>query len=92
MLVLSVLSLIGLGLTTSDSLSPDEKHVLGIADDFICALFFLDFIVSMVKAPDRKAYFGDDTPGAFLGYSADPAIAARAASTWVLAAAACACK
>ena len=56
-LVLSVLSLVGLGLTTSDSLSPDEKHVLGIADDFICALFFLDFIVSMVKAPDRKAYF-----------------------------------
>src|SRR5690348_4824403 len=45
MLVLSILSLLGLAISTSGRLDKDQVAVLETADTFVCALFFVDFLV-----------------------------------------------
>ena len=57
MLVLSILSLAGLAIIATGRLGADEAQIFNIADDFICGLFFLDFLVSLYRAPNRMAYF-----------------------------------
>jgi len=53
MLVLSILSLVGLAFSTVGHLDPAQSAILGIADDFVCVLFFVDFLVSLYRAPNR---------------------------------------
>lgn len=57
MLLLSILSLVGLAISASGRLDKDQMAILEMADTFICALFFLDFLVSMYRAPNRWRYF-----------------------------------
>lgn len=57
MLVLSILSLIGLAISTSGGLNQDQKTILQLADVVVCALFFVDFLVSLHQAPHRLRYF-----------------------------------
>jgi voltage-gated potassium channel len=57
MLFLSMLSLIGLAMSTSGHLDKHQAEILGIADNFICILFFLDFLMSLYRAPNRLKYF-----------------------------------
>jgi voltage-gated potassium channel len=57
MLLLSILSLLGLAISTSGRLDKDQVAILEMADTFVCVLFFVDFLVSMYRAPNRWAYF-----------------------------------
>jgi len=57
MVVLCVYALATLAIQTASKLDPQTKGVLDYADNVVCALFFLDFLISFVRAPDRKRYF-----------------------------------
>lgn len=57
MLVLSLISLVGLAVSTVGQLDKDQKAILEIADTFVCGLFFLDFLHSLYRAPKRVSYF-----------------------------------
>lgn len=56
-LVLSVLALVALGVDALVKLDPGTHVILEYADTLICALFFVDFLVSLGRAEDRKRYF-----------------------------------
>lgn len=56
-LVLSVLALAALGVDALVKLDPGTHVILEYADTLICALFFVDFLVSLGRAKDRKRYF-----------------------------------
>lgn len=57
MLLLSVLSLVGLAFSTVGHLDPDQSYILAMADDVVCVVFFIDFLVSLYRAPNRWRYF-----------------------------------
>jgi len=57
MLLLSILSLVGLAISASGRLAKDQMAILEMADTLVCALFFLDFLVSLYRAPSRWGYF-----------------------------------
>src|SRR6185369_11389208 len=57
MLLLSILSLVGLAISTSGRLDQDQVAILEMADTLVCALFFVDFLVSLYRAPSRWGYF-----------------------------------
>lgn len=57
MLFLSILSLVGLAMSTSGYLDGEQAKILGIADNFICLIFFVDFLASLYRAPNRLKYF-----------------------------------
>jgi voltage-gated potassium channel len=57
MLLVSILSLVGLAITSIGHLDPDQATILGMADNFVCVLFFIDFLVSLYNASNRWSYF-----------------------------------
>jgi voltage-gated potassium channel len=57
MLMLSVLSLAGLAAVATGRLEPQQARILNVADDLVCGLFFVDFLLSLYRAPSRAAYF-----------------------------------
>jgi voltage-gated potassium channel len=57
MLALSVLSIVGLALSTRTGLDPAIHDVLGVADDAVCVAFFADFLHSLYVAENRWRYF-----------------------------------
>lgn len=57
MLVLSILSLVGLAVSTVGHLDGGQATILQVADNFVCALFFIDFLISMYRAPRKLSYF-----------------------------------
>lgn len=53
------LCLYALGALTADSffsLDPSTRTILEYADDAVCGLFFLDFVISLIRAPSRWQY------------------------------------
>ena len=56
MLVLSVWALTLLGSDTFLGFSPETHTILQIADNFVCLLFFADFVRNLVTAPNRLRY------------------------------------
>jgi voltage-gated potassium channel len=56
MVTLCVYALGILTVQTATQLDPQIRGVLDYADNLICALFFFDFVMSVVRAPDRKRY------------------------------------
>lgn len=59
-LVVLVLSLYSLGALTAElllPLDPDTRLLLRRADDFICAVFLLDFFVHLMLAPSKAAFW-----------------------------------
>ncbi len=59
-LTVLVLSLYSLGALTAElllPLSPEVVTLLRRADDFVCAVFLLDFFVHLVLAPDKRAFW-----------------------------------
>jgi len=56
-LLVSLLALVFLGIETTLGVTRDTRQILQLADMAICALFFADFVVQLVHAPDRKRYF-----------------------------------
>lgn len=56
MLVLCLYALAALGVRSVADLRPETVGVIDYADYAVCMLFFADFVVSLVRAPDRKRY------------------------------------
>jgi voltage-gated potassium channel len=55
-----VLSLYALGVLTVQTmvrLTPETREILDHADHGVCAIFFVDFVISLIRAPDRRRYF-----------------------------------
>src|SRR5262245_47740939 len=57
MLVLCVYALGSLAAQVAVDMEPSTRGVLDYADNAVCALFFVDFVVSLIAAPNRRAYF-----------------------------------
>ncbi len=60
LLFMLTLSLFALGLLAADALfrlDPRTREIIAGLDNAVCALFFLDFLVTFWRAEDRKAYF-----------------------------------
>ena len=56
-LLISLTSLTVLAIDSLLTLTPEAYGVLGFADEAFCALFLLDFLRSLYRAPNRVAYF-----------------------------------
>lgn len=53
------LCLYALGALTADSffsLDPSTRTILEYTDNAVCGLFFLDFVISLIRAPSRWQY------------------------------------
>jgi voltage-gated potassium channel len=50
-------ALAALALETAVRLEPETRAILDYADYAVCALFFLDFLISLWRAPNRWRYF-----------------------------------
>jgi voltage-gated potassium channel len=57
MLGLSVYVIAALGAQVFFDLDPDTIEILDISDTAICAVFFLDFLRSLIRAENRLQYF-----------------------------------
>lgn len=57
MLALCLYALGALAIQTTVHLEPGTRSILDYADYVVCSVFFLDFVVSLVRAPDRWRYF-----------------------------------
>ncbi|MGN6519417.1 MAG: potassium channel family protein [Dokdonella sp.] len=56
-LALSVFALLVLAASVVLPMSAEMRRLLDVADDVLCALFFVDFLVTLWKADDRWRYF-----------------------------------
>lgn len=56
MLVLSVLAVVALALTAFVDLTPETRAILDYADTVLCALFFIDFLITLARSRDRGRY------------------------------------
>ncbi|HWO57340.1 MAG TPA: ion transporter [bacterium] len=56
MLVLCVMALILLAIDTFVPAGEDTETILSVADTLICVLFLIDFLVSLISAPNRWRY------------------------------------
>ncbi|MEO6690428.1 MAG: ion transporter [Dokdonella sp.] len=54
---LSVLGLAVLGASVALPMGRDTRQILDYADDVICAIFFLDFLLTLKRSPNRWQYF-----------------------------------
>lgn len=57
MLALCVIALIGIVMQNAAAADPEVVRILDYADLLICIAFFIDFSISMWRAPDRWRYF-----------------------------------
>lgn len=55
-LLLSIYAVVALALTTFFKLPPPTRSILGYADTAVCVLFFLDFLITLARAPNRGRY------------------------------------
>lgn len=55
-LVLSLYAVVALAVTTFVELPAETRTLLEYADTAVCALFFVDFVVTFAKAPNRLKY------------------------------------
>ena len=55
-LLLSIYAVAALAVTTFFSLSAENRAILGYADNVVCALFFLDFLITLVRSPNKARY------------------------------------
>lgn len=56
-LALSLAALAALAVEVAVPLEPPTREVLAIADNIVCVLFFTDFVIQLVQAPNRWQYF-----------------------------------
>ena len=57
MLVLCVYAITSIGVNTIFPLDEETRTIIDIADIGICVLFFLDFLLNIIKAPNKWQYF-----------------------------------
>lgn len=56
MLILCLYAIIALTVHTVLSLDEQTRKIIDIADDAICALFFIDFLYNIIKSPNKWQY------------------------------------
>jgi len=56
-LAISIFALLILGSEVALNLSPDSREILDYADDVLCALFFVDFWITLWREENRWNYF-----------------------------------
>jgi voltage-gated potassium channel len=56
MLILSVLALVALAVEAIFSLDQGTRKILGYADTLVCVFFFLDFLVMLHRAKNKRRY------------------------------------
>lgn len=56
-LALSVVGLAVIGASVAWPMDRDTRQILDYADDVVCAIFFLDFLATLKRAPNRWQYF-----------------------------------
>jgi voltage-gated potassium channel len=56
MLFLSIFALVAIAINTFVSKNDESQMILEWADNFVCTLFFLDFLISLYRAPKRLRY------------------------------------
>ena len=56
MLLLSFYAVAVLAATTFIDLSPSTRAILGYGDNLICSVFFLDFLITLARSPNRTRY------------------------------------
>lgn len=57
MLGLSIFALAAMAANTFASIDDESQIILEWADTFVCALFFIDFLISLYRVPNRLRYF-----------------------------------
>jgi voltage-gated potassium channel len=57
MLVLCLMALGFMAARVAGHLDPETLTILDYADYVVCGLFFIDFLISLIRAPDRVRYF-----------------------------------
>lgn len=57
MLILCLYAMAALAIEAIFPLDIQTKKIIDIADNIVCALFFIDFLVNIIKAPHRWQYF-----------------------------------
>lgn len=57
MLILCLYAMAALAVEAAFPLDHQTKQIIDMADNFICILFFIDFLVNIIKAPNRWQYF-----------------------------------
>ncbi len=56
MLMLSILALLALAAEATLPLSPGTRSIIDYTDTVVCAFFFLDFLILLYRAEDKKRY------------------------------------
>jgi len=56
-LVLSILAIVGLGVETIFPLDESTIQILNIADTLVCVVFFIDFLIQLLRADNKGKYF-----------------------------------
>lgn len=56
-LIVSLLGLLILAVEATTRLDPGAQKILNTADTVLCALFFVDFLATLLRAPDKRRYF-----------------------------------
>lgn len=56
MLILSIIALGAMATNTFVPINDDSKTILEWSDTFLCAIFFIDFLISFYRAPKRWRY------------------------------------
>src|SRR4051794_28560616 len=57
MLVLCIYALGVLAVQTAVHLRPETRDILDLADYAVCVIFFVDFLIDLWRAPNRRKYF-----------------------------------
>jgi voltage-gated potassium channel len=57
MLVLCIYAMAALAMEVVLPLDEQTKGIIDIADSAVCAFFFIDFLINMIKAPNKWQYF-----------------------------------
>lgn len=57
MLVLCLYAMIAIAMEAALSLDTQTQKIIDIADNAVCALFFIDFLINIIKAPNKWQYF-----------------------------------
>jgi voltage-gated potassium channel len=80
MLVLSIYAIAAIGYEKIAQPGEEITRMLNYADWVVCAVFFVDFVMSLVRAPSRRRYFF--TWGWIDLLSSIPAVAAQSWIQW----------
>jgi hypothetical protein len=60
-LILSVLAIVALAIETIFKLDQATLQILGIADTAVCVVFFIDFLIQLIRAENKILFYLGDS-------------------------------